>query len=418
MAGRGTSLRYFSSTGGFRMWSYRSSRAGEVITSANMPAESQGGNTYKSLGVDTNKEGALAFTVSSGYYRSMIDIGSWSDFEATFTQYAQESGVFRDPTECTMNVTQINDGAIYRGQPIYATGTSPSLNVAVNGSPGATDTNRWTFSNVNNGTYSDIIGWVIGFEGDTISTVDSTSEQGYPIVTSNYDDGVELTGRGGIGVYRVQLNESYTSVNESVANLTFSSGVTASINVKGQNNTTDYFPYGANQRMWWNEPGSGVYRYIWKRRVVDEASAVSTGAPVGTNIVYFRYSNNVGAGLTALYDSTYNGGQGGYDFTGGQTSLYSGAYVLFYYQGRRSNVIKLALDKPLCEDVTEGTVFTLAPTPNRDSSGLKLFKSRILDIKKSQNHSQSRLKITQCKLKTTQDHSRPLKDHPRPLKTT
>ena len=269
------------------MWSYRSSRAGDVIASTDMPAESQGGTTYKSLGVDTNKESALAFTVSSGYYRSMIDIGSWSDFEATFTQYAKEGDEFRDPTECIMTVTQINDGAIYRGQPIYSScvnstsgGTTPSLNVAENGSAGPLDTNRWTFSDVNNGSYTNIIGWVIGFEGDTISTVDSTQD-GNPTVISNYDDGVELTGRGGIGVYRVQLNESYTSVNESVANLTFSDGATASINVKGENATTDYFPYGANQRIWWWEHNN-AYRYIWKRRVLDN----------GTNIVYFRYSRS------------------------------------------------------------------------------------------------------------------------------
>ena len=380
IAGSGTSLRTFDQNGGFRMWGYRSSRAGSVITAANMPNESQGGTTYKSIatstGIDTNKEGALAFTVSSGYYRSMIDIGSWADFTAKFTQI----DVTTDPTECIMEVTAINDGAIYRGQPIYASGTAPSLTITPKSSPGNTDTDRYTFSSINTGTFSNLIGWVVGFDGDTISTSDTTLD-GNPFVTSNYEDDLELTGRGGTGKYRVLLNQAYTSANGTFSNLTFTSGETGSMtNVLGKLATTDYIPYGANQAMWWNEPGSGVYRYVWKRRVLDD----------GTNIVYFRYSNNVGAGLTALYDSSINAR----NFAGGQTSLYNGAYILFYYQGRRSNTIKLALDKPLCENVDEGTTFTLAPTPNRDKSGLKLFKSRILDIKKSTAHSQSRLKVT------------------------
>ena len=390
IAGSGTSLRRFDQNGGFRMWGYRSSRAGDVITAANMPDEATNGNTphntYKSIaqstGIDTNKEGALAFTVSSGEFRRMIDVGSWSDFNATFSQIDTST----DPSEVLMTVSAINDGAIYRGQPIYASGTAPSLTITPVSNPGASDTHRYTFGSINTGSYAsgNLIGWVTGFQGDTISTVDS-SQDGNPIVTDNYEDtltnGVQLTGKGGTGVYRVLLNQPFTG-SQTYSNLSFSGGVTGAMNnIQGKMDTTDYFPYGANQAMWWREPGQENYRYIWKRRVLDD----------GTNIVYFRYSGNYrGAGLTALYDTSTNSR----NFEGGQTSLYNGAYVLFYYQGKRSNELKLALDKPLCENVAEGTTFILAPTPNRDKARLKLFKSRILDIKKSTAHGQSRLKVT------------------------
>ena len=377
--GRGTSLRRFDQNGGFRMWGYRSARAGGTITAANMPTETgtAAAGNYKTVltnaGLDTNDEGSLAFTVSSGYYRSMIDIGSWSDFDATFAQINTST----DNTEAIMTVTDVNDGAIYRGQPIYASGTNPSLTITTN-SVGSTSTNRYTFSAYNGGTHSsaNLIGWVVGFEGDTISTT-VTTQDGNPIVTNNYEDGEELTGRGGVGKYRILLNKTYANATSALTDsLNWSSGAITINNVKGNNATTDYFPYGANQRMWWNEPGVGVYRYIWKRRLLDD----------GTNIVYFRYSGS-GSGLSAKYDS----GESDYVFDG-QNSLYSGAYVLFYYQGRRSNTIKLALDKPLTQDISEGTSIYIAPTPNRSKTGLKLFKTRILDL--NRDGSNNRIKVS------------------------
>jgi hypothetical protein len=343
-------------TRGFRSWGYMGANAGPSLAA----------NTYADFnGVASNVEGAFHFTVSAGYAQSMVDIASYADFSAKFTQI----DVTKDSYEVLMEVTAVSDGAIYRGQPIYTTGTNPEITIT--GTPGS---GTYVTNVTSTGSYSEsnLIGYVVGLAGDSISAT-TTTQDGNPVIVPGYEDLVSLTGAGGKGIYRVLLIAPYTSASGTVSNLTFTGGVTSTLtSLKGRKDSTDYFVWGNNQNFWWWD--GNHYRYIWKRRVLDD----------GTNIVYFNYPNNsyTNAGLTRV---TASGGTAGNDnpaVLDGDISLYEGAFVYFYYQGKYVNAIKLTLDKPLIKTIDEGIELTIAPTPNRDKTNTYLLKSRILDLKK------------------------------------
>ncbi len=350
------SISQFNQRGFRQRGSYLGLRAGVSLTTAQ--ADSNG------TGIASNLEGALHFTISPGYSRQMQRISTWGTYTATFEKISTSTDEF----EVIMDVTNVADGGIYKGQPIYSNCTTPTLTVT--GSAG-----NWSTS-YSAGSYSssDLIGYVVGMRGDTI-----TSTEGSQGVVEGYEDGLELTGDGGTGKYRVLLSTAYGSGAGPFGELTFnqsSNTKTASATIHGKQDSTDYFPYGSNQGMWWNEPGSGVYRLIFKRIVRDD----------GTNVVYFRYSNGQGRGLSDVGSSGYSGG----------TSLNSGNYVLMYYQGYYDNSIKLRLDKPLSTSIPEGTKLRIAPTPNRTNKSNEsnfLFKSKIIDMKKVGSGANARIRV-------------------------
>ena len=352
------SISQFNARGFRQRGSYLGIRAGVSLTTSQ---ESDTSGT----GLASNLEGATHFTISPAYSRLMQRVSTWGTYTATFEKIDASTDQF----EVIMDVTNMADGGIYKGQPIYTTCTTPTLNFT--GSAGS-----WTQS-YSGGSYSsaNLIGYVVGMRGDTI-----TSAEGTQGAVEGYEDGLELTGDGGTGTYRVLLTTAYSTGAGPFGNLTFnqsSNTKTTSATIHGKQDSLDYFPYGSNQQMWWNEPGNGVYRLIYKRKVRED----------GTNVIYFRYSGGTPVtGLTDVGSSGYSGG----------TSLNSGNYVLLYYQGYYDNSIRIRLDKPLSTNILEGTKLRIAPTPNRTNKSIDsnfLFKSKIIDMKKVGSGTNTRIRL-------------------------
>ena len=261
--------------GGFRTWGYLGTRTSAAANS-----------------------GQNQITISATYKRAMQRINSASEFTGELSTIGAE-----DPNERTLTVTGMTSGAISKGQPIY------------------TDSG-----------YSTIVGYVIGFEGDSIN------------VDDGYEDGVALTGNGRDGVYRVQLADG-------------GSVPSGSTTFYGKKISTDWFVYARNH-------------CCWQRRV----SSKVVNADNSTTVTLNGNLNIPGGG------------------TNGDPSVFSGDYVLWYYYGYYDNAVKMVLDKPLESDIPEGKVFNIAPTPDHSSGTYKqrgknsnnsfLFKSRILDLQK------------------------------------
>lgn len=218
---------------------------------------------------------STTITIKSGYDTTSIATAG------QFTGSVDVNGI--------LTVTAVADGGLYRGQTLRVTSTS--------------------------GT---IIAYVSGFAGDN------------PI------DGVVLTGRGGVGTYRV------TFVGAAQA---YTSQTLYGTNTSGD---IDYLVYADNNCCW--------TRRFTKKSV--DTSGVTT------------LTLNSAIGGTASADS----------------------WALMYVYNYFDNNVTLTLDKALMADLSAGTQFKISPAINiRDGSygafgpreeNSFLFKSRIIDIKK------------------------------------
>jgi len=285
--------------GGFRRWGYLGVRSSE-----------------------TANAGQTAIKISSAFVRSMQRISSYATFTATFTDIPVNPEL--DPFEKIMTVSAVSVGAITKGQPIYATlsGSHPS------------------------GSYGNLIGYVIGMDGDSFTSGDDF----------DYEDSQQLTGNGGTGTYRVLLIDSPPSL-------------TADMPVYGKRNSTDSLYYAPNNCCW---------QKTVEYKVVNADN---------TTTVYLNSNLNDPDGGRGLEDDPPG------DDSPSTPSVVAGSNVVFYYNGYYDNSIILTLDKPLAKAIPEGTIFNIAPTPDYEfnnsyghpgigENNSFLFKSRILDLEK------------------------------------
>jgi hypothetical protein len=190
-----------------------------------------------------------------------------------------------------------------------------------------------TGNSVGSGT---LVGYVVGFEGDVITGADG------------YEDSVSLTGTGNTGVYRIQLADGATTP-------------TGSTTLNGSKNSDDHFVWGRNNCCWQSRINS-------------------------------KSVNPVTKVTTITLSSNLNVPSGG---VSGDTSIFGGDWVLWYYYGYADNAVRLLLDKSLMSDIPEGTQLSVCPCNHqsegyyaeagiRETNGF-VFKSRILDIEKDTN---------------------------------
>ena len=282
---------------GFRRWGYLGARS---IQDANA--------------------GQTAITIGSEFVRSMQRICSYATFTATFTTIDNAT----DPYERIMTVSAVTAGAINKGQPIYATltGSHPS------------------------GTYTNLIGYVVGMDGDSFTTATSTG----------YEDSINLTGNGGTGTYRILLVETPPTL-------------TTEMTVYGQRLDRDWLYYAPNN-------------CCWQRQV--EYKVVNSD---NTTTVYLSGNLNDPDGGRGPGDTPPGDG------SSSTVSIPAGSNIVFYYFNYYDNSIILTLDKPLLQAIPEGTKFNIAPTvdygynnsyghPGKGENNSFLFKSRILDLDK------------------------------------
>jgi len=252
--------------------------------------------------------GQANIKISPAYVRSTHRLGSDAVFTATITDINNTT----DPTERILTVTGVTSGGLYKGQPIRTGGT------------------------VGSGT---LIGYVVGFEGDAINE------------SGTYEDDIVLTGNGGSGVYRIQLQAGVTPPSGSQ---TFN----------GQKSgNSDYLVWMRNHCCW--------------TRVITSKSVDAT-----TKVATITLNAN-------LIDPDAQDGNPN------TTSVYAGDWVLWYYQSFTDNSVRLILDKPLIENIPEGTTLSLCPCNHQNEgyfgeAGIRetnsfVFKSKIIDIEKDTN---------------------------------
>jgi hypothetical protein len=257
--------------------------------------------------------GQKALTISSAFVRSMQRISSAATFVATFDAIDTPN----DPYERLMTVSaQPSFGAITKGQPLYL-----------------------------NSNYTNLIGYVVGMDGDVRSLDDGT-----------YEDSINLSGNGGIGTYRVLLVENPPAL-------------TGNVTVYGQKNSTDWLYYAPNNCCWINNVDYKVVN-----------SDNTTTVYLNNNLVDPDGGRNPGDNPPG-------------DGSASTLSIAAGSNIVFYYSGYYDNSIILTLDKPLTKAIPEGTKFNIAPTPDygynndyghpgKGQNNSFLFKSRILDLEK------------------------------------